>query len=310
MNDKDTKRKLSSKKKNGFYFALYSGIGVILLIAVVLGYNNLGRGTEDITPKNNPMAITNEEPRVAEVNKSNDPQIPQTDIGTAISSDQDSSIVITKKPAATPMPPVTEPPSQTPAPAPARQTNSAPAPTQSEGTNNPDSQSVPKSEEKPKDSAQLEAVTDSGNKENFTAYNGDEKMSWPLVGEIVMPFSMDALVYDKTLEQFRTNESISISAPAGTQVKAAADGIVTNIINTKELGNTVVINHGNGWVTTYSQLQDNILVGLDDVVKAGQVIGGVGEPSIYSVLLGNHLQFEVLKDDVAMNPNEILASNE
>jgi murein DD-endopeptidase MepM/ murein hydrolase activator NlpD len=145
--------------------------------------------------------------------------------------------------------------------------------------------------------------------QDFTAFEDSDTMLWPVLGEIVMDFSTDALVYDKTLEQYRTNDSVCISAPSGTQVRSAAEGLVVAIETSKEFGNTVVVEHGNGWVTTYSQLQDNILVSVGDVVESGQIIGGVGEPSIYSALLGSHLNFIVSKDDVPVNPNDILASN-
>jgi murein DD-endopeptidase MepM/ murein hydrolase activator NlpD len=124
-----------------------------------------------------------------------------------------------------------------------------------------------------------------------------------------MDFSMDRLVHDITLNQFRTNNKICIGAGVGTQVKAAADGVVRNVSRTRELGNTIVIEHGNGWFTTYSQLQDGILVEAGDVVVEGQVIGGVGEPSIYYTLLGSHLAFKVVKDDLPVNPSIVLAMN-
>jgi len=139
----------------------------------------------------------------------------------------------------------------------------------------------------------------------FEAFAEGSAMIWPLVGEVVMPFSMDRLVYDQTLDQFRTNDSISIAAAPGTQVRAAADGIVTAVKNTRERGNVVVVDNGNGWTTTYSQLQDGVLVNEGDVVRKSQVIGGVGNPSIFSVLLGNHLEFRVARDDVAKNPLDI-----
>jgi murein DD-endopeptidase MepM/ murein hydrolase activator NlpD len=140
----------------------------------------------------------------------------------------------------------------------------------------------------------------------FEMFTDNSDMSWPVVGEVVMPFSMNSLVYDKTLDQFRTNDSISIAAVAGTQVKAAADGVVVSVTNTREQGNIVVVDNGNGWTTTYGQLQDGVLVKEGDIVRRSQVIGGVGNPSIFSVLLGNHLELRITKDDTAKNPLDLL----
>ncbi|MCL2462728.1 MAG: M23 family metallopeptidase, partial [Defluviitaleaceae bacterium] len=131
--------------------------------------------------------------------------------------------------------------------------------------------------------------TDSG--EAFPAFSDDQKMSWPVLGDIVMDFSVDHVIYDKTLDQYRTNDNICIAAQPGAQVKAAAAGVVTQVTKDNQNGNTVVIDDGNGWITTYGQLMDGVLVKEGDVVKAGQVIGGVAAPTIYGVLLGDHVTF-------------------
>jgi murein DD-endopeptidase MepM/ murein hydrolase activator NlpD len=166
---------------------------------------------------------------------------------------------------------------------------------------NPDNEPAQPQERAPRPEAQVPAVPD------LEKFADGSKMSWPVVGEVIMPFSMNSLVYDQTLEQFRTNDSISIAAVAGTQVRAAADGVVVSVKSTRELGNAVVVDNGNGWTTTYSQLQDGVLVKEGDVVKKDQVIGGVGNPSVHSVLLGNHLGLRIAKDDMAKNPLDLLS---
>ena len=127
-----------------------------------------------------------------------------------------------------------------------------------------------------------------------------------MFGEIVMDYDDQNLVYDKTLEQYRTNDCISLAAQIGEQVKAAADGIVKSVLNTPESGNTIILDHGNGWSTTYSQLQDDLLVNQGDTVKKGQVIGGVGSPTKYGILLGSHLDFRVAHNDSYVNPKSIM----
>lgn len=140
----------------------------------------------------------------------------------------------------------------------------------------------------------------------FKSFDGEQDMLWPAIGEIVMNYSVDKGIYDKTLNQYRTNDSICISASEGSAVKAAADGVVANISNSRENGNTIVIEHGNGWSTTYSQLNKNTFVSVGDVVSAGQEIGTVASPSIYYSLIGSHVSFKVAKDSQTVNPNMIL----
>ena len=144
--------------------------------------------------------------------------------------------------------------------------------------------------------------------QSFNSFDENQKMAWPVFGEIVMNYDDENLVYDKTLEQYRTNECISLAAPVGEQVKASADGIVKLITKTDESGNTIVIDHGNNWATIYSQLQDNLLVNEGDIVKKGQVIGGVNSPTKYGILLGSHLDFKITHDDNSVNPKLILAN--
>ncbi len=141
----------------------------------------------------------------------------------------------------------------------------------------------------------------------FSLFDDDQEMSWPVFGNIVSKFDMTTSVYDKTLEQYKVSDSICISSEVGADVKATAEGIVEDIFIDDEIGKTIAINHGNGWVSTYSQLEDNVSVAVGDIVDEGQVIGKVSSPSKYGVALGPHLNFKVLKDDTPKDPTEVLS---
>lgn len=130
--------------------------------------------------------------------------------------------------------------------------------------------------------------------------------AYPLRGEVVLPYSVDHAIYDPTLEQYHTNAGISLSAEQGTEVKAAADGKVKEIKKDVETGNTVVLEHNNGWLTTYGQLEDDVNVKEGDSVKQGQTIGSVSMPTKYGVALGSHLEFSMEKDGSTVNPEEKL----
>lgn len=136
--------------------------------------------------------------------------------------------------------------------------------------------------------------------------NAEPAFAYPLEGELVLPYSIDHAIYDPTLEQYRTNESISLSAEAGTEVKAAADGKVKQIAADAQMGNTIIIEHTNGWLTTYGQLEDAVAVKEGETVQQGQVIGAVNAPTKYGVALGSHLDFAMEKDGQSVNPQEKL----
>ncbi len=130
---------------------------------------------------------------------------------------------------------------------------------------------------------------------------------YPALGEIVMDYSIDKAIFDVTLEQYRTNDSISISAAKGSDVISSADGTVADIYTDTENGTTVVIDHGNGWQTTYSQLEKETAVSKGDTVTSGQKIGTVSSPSLYSVLLGDHIDFSVAQNGNTVDPKTVLS---
>ncbi len=147
-------------------------------------------------------------------------------------------------------------------------------------------------------------------KNQFAFFDDSQEMSWPLSGQIVLDYSMETAVYDKTLDQYRTNNSLCISGNVGDDVLASADGKIKSVSKDKENLTSIVIEHGNGWVSTYSQLQDNVLVKEGDIVDEGAVIGNISEPSYRSTLLGPHLEFKLTHNDDYMDPKLLLAQEE
>lgn len=130
----------------------------------------------------------------------------------------------------------------------------------------------------------------------------------PLEGEIVAAFSMDTLVYNATLADWRTHDGVDISAEAGTGVLAAAAGTVADIREDELLGTTVVLQHADGTRTTYASLSPELNVKFSERVEAGQLIGAVGSSAVGEAAAGPHLHFSVTKDGIAMDPMEYLAS--
>lgn len=165
--------------------------------------------------------------------------------------------------------------------------------------------------------AQTEQMTKSAAADNTVQDNGEltlfddsQEMEWPVSGQIIMDYSDDTAIFDRTLEQYRTNDSICISADVGTEVCAAADGIITTITNDKISGITVNVDHGNGWTSTYSQLDENLAVSEGESVHKGDKIGIVSNPTNYSVALGPHLEFSVFNDENPTDPKLVLAQAE
>lgn len=133
-----------------------------------------------------------------------------------------------------------------------------------------------------------------------------EAFIYPVKGEILMDYSMEKAIYDPTLDQYRTNDTISIGAAQGTPVLASADGTVEEVKDDVKQGKTVVITHKDGWRTTYSPLAEDITVKKGDTVKQGQEIGQVAKPVGYGAGLADHLCFGMEQNGQKKDPKKQL----
>ena len=136
------------------------------------------------------------------------------------------------------------------------------------------------------------------------------KIVSPLAGRTVSVFSADRLMYDATLDDWRTHDGIDISADAGTQVVSAAAGTVLSVGEDDRLGVNIRIEHANGYVTTYASLHPETFVSVGDKVEAGDVIGTVGNTSLTEAALGAHLHFSVTKNGELIDPAAYLPKEE
>tara|TARA_X000001036_G_scaffold58487_1_gene48124 strand:+ start:106 stop:885 length:780 start_codon:yes stop_codon:yes gene_type:complete len=91
---------------------------------------------------------------------------------------------------------------------------------------------------------------------------------------------------------------IDIVASEGTPIRATSSGVVVFSSWTYEMGNLIIIYHGDDYFTHYGHNQQNIISRLD-IVKKGDVIGYVGNTGISS---GPHLHFEIWKGDKSIDP--------
>lgn len=133
-----------------------------------------------------------------------------------------------------------------------------------------------------------------------------EYFIWPVAGPVEHPYSMDALVYDRTMQDWRTHDGIDIAAELGTQVKAVASGKVAEIRDDDLFGTTVVLSHRDGLVSVYSNLAALPTVAVGDRVNVGQVIGAVGDTAICEAGEVCHLHFAMLLDSDSVDPGDYL----
>ncbi|MBR5217308.1 MAG: M23 family metallopeptidase [Oscillospiraceae bacterium] len=126
----------------------------------------------------------------------------------------------------------------------------------------------------------------------------------PLDGTTVTVFSMNELLYDETMADWRTHDGLDIQAAEGDAVKTAAAGTVVKVEDDELMGTTVFIQHAGGYTTQYSSLQADPPVREGQTVVAGDIIGTVGSTATAENNMGPHLHFSVSKDGKVIDPAE------
>lgn len=104
--------------------------------------------------------------------------------------------------------------------------------------------------------------------------------------------------------RLRLHEGLDLAAPLGTDVYAAADGIVTETGEDPVYGRYIIIKHGDAWATLYGHLQ-KIETALRSEVRSGNLIGKVGSTGQST---GPHLHFELRRNGQARDPGKYLFS--
>ncbi|MEG2377480.1 MAG: M23 family metallopeptidase [Clostridia bacterium] len=125
-------------------------------------------------------------------------------------------------------------------------------------------------------------------------------------GKVLIPFSGDELVKSKTFGDWRTHSGVDITAEEGTKVRAISSGTVKKVYADEMMGYTVVIEHADGYTSSYSNLMKGVVAKVGQKVKSGDIIGGVGTSAVAECMEAPHLHLEILKNNVAIDPISML----
>lgn len=136
-------------------------------------------------------------------------------------------------------------------------------------------------------------------------YNPADTISWPVSGNVIIPYSMDTTVYFETLSEYKCSPAMVIEAEEGAEVKAVYDCEVTEVSSSPELGNYVKLSLGDGYTVTLGQLGE-VKAALGDRLSAGDVVGTVGQPSRFYTEEGTNLYFAIAKDGEPVDPTLLM----
>jgi murein DD-endopeptidase MepM/ murein hydrolase activator NlpD len=99
---------------------------------------------------------------------------------------------------------------------------------------------------------------------------------------------------------------MDFQADTGTDILAAAGGVVVTEEKHPAYGNMIEVDHGNDLITRYAHASE-VFVKKGDLVKRGQRIAAVGTTGRST---GPHLHFEVLVSGIPQNPSKFLQAGE
>lgn len=122
---------------------------------------------------------------------------------------------------------------------------------------------------------------------------------WPASGYLTSHFGIRLSPFSGVEE---SHKGMDIAAPAGTPIRATADGIVQLAGWAGGYGKVVVLDHGYGYSTRYGHNRQ-VMVKRGDRVKRGQIIALMGQTGSAT---GPHCHYEVWHRGRAVNPKRFM----
>lgn len=177
----------------------------------------------------------------------------------------------------------------------------------SESTKETTTQS-PSSTEKQEANKPVSNLEESKSGEEVTATSSTPfTLKKPVSGEVLVQLAVDHLAYNETTRDWRTHEGMDLSANLGQGVYAAADGTVYTIYEDEHLGMTVVLHHEQGYSTHYANLSQDVPVKVGDTLRAGDLLGTVGQSACIENGAEPHVHFALYKNNDPLDPGEFLS---
>ena len=121
------------------------------------------------------------------------------------------------------------------------------------------------------------------------------KLPWPIEGKVISRFGT---YQNPNLKTVTENTGIDIHGSEGTEVRSIYDGIVTTVTYIRGYGNTVILDHGDGFYSVYTHVMD-VEVEENSYVNARDIIAHVGDSGS---LEGTKLHFEIWGNKDKLNP--------
>lgn len=120
------------------------------------------------------------------------------------------------------------------------------------------------------------------------------------------PSEYGEVYFNETLNKIYRHKAVDFAAAEGTEVVCIADGTVTDVSLSEELGNLITVDHGDGLVSCYRFVEPTDGLKAGDKVEQGGVLGKVASPYGTEAHGGAHLHFELSLDGESVDPADHL----
>ena len=135
-----------------------------------------------------------------------------------------------------------------------------------------------------------------------------ERFLLPVYGVMQKKHDTEVQVFSPTMGDYRMHLGIDVGTADGASVSAMADGVISQVWEDVRMGQCVAIKHSGECYTIYknlaAELPEGTVVGA--AVKAGDVIGTVGESAMVEVAEEPHLHLEMTVNGLQVDPMDYL----
>lgn len=177
---------------------------------------------------------------------------------------------------------------------------------------------------KDEDTLKTPEISDTNTEAPTTNKPEDDKDSEPTikdtVPELALPVSagvlskrhsVDTQVFSPTLNEYRVHLGVDISTEAQAPVSAVADGKVAQLWEDPMMGWCLAIEHAGDSVSVYKNMAAEFAAGIEAGanVKAGQLLGHVGDTAMIEIAEEPHLHLELTVGGIQVDPLEYFSES-
>ncbi len=156
------------------------------------------------------------------------------------------------------------------------------------------------------------SVPDEGGEDEPTANGNVPELALPVsAGVLSKRHSIDTQVFSPTLNDYRIHLGVDISTEAEAPVSAVADGKVAQLWEDPMMGWCVAVEHAGESVSVYKNLSADFAEGIEAgaTVKAGQLLGHVGDTAMVEIAEEPHLHLELTVKGLQVDPLEYFSES-